>query len=100
MHPDKPPPTKVANRIVMGVSSMKVEYDADMEECTAASRQALRDLDLVITGGELHPSKTRIDARSDLSELVRIRIASPAEGGKTSVSFQAGRDWTSDDKGL
>jgi hypothetical protein len=77
---------------------MKAEYHADMEECTAASRQALRDLDFVITGGELHSSEARIDARSDLAELVRITISS--ESGQSLVNFYAGRDWANEDSGL
>jgi hypothetical protein len=79
---------------------MKAEYHADMEECTAATRQALRDLDYVITGGELHESVARIDARSDLADLVRITIASHPETGQSLVSFYAGRDWANEDGGL
>ena len=79
---------------------MKSEYHADMDECTAASRQALRDLDFVVTGGELHAGEARIDARSDLSEIVRITIAAPSESGLTEVSFYAGRDWANEDSGL
>jgi len=77
---------------------MKAEYEAGLDECTAAARQALRDLDLVITGGELHSSEVRIDARSDLSDVVRITIQSPPEGGLAHVTFHAGRGWTHEGK--
>ena len=77
---------------------MKVEYDADLERCTAATRHALRDLDLVITGGELRDSEARIDARSDLAEVVRITILALEEGGRTQVTFHAGRAWTQEGK--
>ena len=83
-----------------GVSSMKVEYHATMEECTAATRQALRDLDLVITGGELLPMEAHIDARSDLADVVRISINATADGGPTKVTFHAGRAWTHEGKEL
>jgi hypothetical protein len=78
-----------------GVSSMKAFYDAGLEACIAASRHALRKLDLVITGGDLRASEARIDARSDLSELVRITVMTGEPGGCW-VSFSAGREWNQD----
>lgn len=82
-----------------GVSSEKVRYGAGLESCVAAARAALRKLNLVITGGDLRDTEARIDARSDLSELVRISVEAP-EAGHCSVSFSAGREWTQDGKHL
>ncbi|HZN60797.1 MAG TPA: hypothetical protein VFC90_00195 [Planctomycetota bacterium] len=78
---------------------MKVDYDAGFDVCTVAARQALRDLDLVVIGGELHSSEARIDARSDLTDVVRITLASP-EDGKTRVTFHSGRSWDPNAKDL
>ena len=82
-----------------GVSSMKAPYGAGLESCVAAARAALRKLDLVITGGDLRDTEARIDARSDLYELVRISVQAP-EAGQSWVSFSAGREWTQEGKHL
>ena len=82
-----------------GVCSVKAQYGAGLESCVAAARAALRKNDLVITGGDLRDTEARIDARSDLSELVRITVQAP-ESGTCWVSFSAGREWTQDGKRL
>src|SRR5688572_29921492 len=79
----------------LGVSSMKARYDAGLDSCVAASRGALRRMDLVVTGGDLRSTEARIDARSDLSELARITVLASENGGSW-VSFSAGRDWAQD----
>jgi hypothetical protein len=79
----------------LGVSTMKALYDAGVESCVSASRDALRRMDLVVTGGDLRSTEARIDARSDLSELVRITVMTSGNGGSW-VSFSAGRDWAQD----
>ena len=81
----------------LGVSSMKAWYDAPLDRCVAAAREALKRHDLIITGGDLRAYEARIDARSDsdLAELVRMTIISAEKGGSW-VSFSAGREWTQD----
>jgi len=82
-----------------GVSSTKERYGFGLESCVAAARAALRKLNLVITGGDLRDTEARIDARSDLSELVRITVQG-SESGSSCVSFSAGRELTQDGKHL
>src|SRR5688572_24781487 len=81
----------------LGVSSTKFQYDAPLDLCVAAARNALRQHDLIVTGGDLRAYEARIDARSDsdLAELVRITVISAEKGGSW-VSFSAGREWTQD----
>jgi hypothetical protein len=80
----------------LGISTMKADYDCGLDDCVAATRQALRNLEFVIVGGELHPTEARIDARSEMAELVFIHIKSTDEAGRTQVFFHAGRDWSPD----
>lgn len=75
----------------LGLTSMKAEYDAGLEDCVAAAREALRALEFVITGGALQEGEARIDARSELAELVFIHITATGRGGRTEVFFHAGR---------
>lgn len=83
-----------AENRALGISSMMAEYDADLDGCVAASRQALRGLDFVVTGGELHPTEARIDARSELADLVRITLRVGESAATTRVIFEAGREWS------
>ena len=80
----------------LGISTMKADYDCGLDDCVAATRQALRNLEFVIVGGELLPTEARIDARSELAELVFIHIKAADEAGKSLVYFHAGRDWSPD----
>jgi len=80
----------------LGISTMKADYDCGLDDCVAATRQALRNLEFVIVGGELLPAEARIDARSEMAELVFIHIKAADEPGKTLVYFHAGRDWSPD----
>jgi len=83
-----------------GGISIEAEYDGTLDNCVAASRQAVRSLNLVLTGGDLQGDEARIEARTDLSNPLGIKIVAPKSGGKTLVTFLAGTEKDEENKDL
>jgi hypothetical protein len=75
-----------------GGISIEAEYEANRDGCVAAARNALRSMDLVLTGGEIKADEARIEARTDLSIPIGIKIVMSKEGGKALVTFLVGTE--------
>lgn len=74
-----------------GTHSIRAEYDAPLEVCVTACRRALNRQSYVVTGGNLHESDARIDARSELLAWIRVTLEAPKGSGRTRISFSSGR---------
>lgn len=83
-----------------GGISIEAEYEGTLDKCVAASRRAMRFLDLVLTGGDLRGDEARIEARTDLSNPLGIKIVAPKSGGKTLVTFLAGTEKNDENRAL
>lgn len=74
-----------------GGVSLEAEYGATRDACVAAARNALRSMDLVLTGGDMKADEARIEARTDLSNPIGIKIVM-LEETRASVTFLVGTE--------